>query len=72
MHKPEFVRENKTHKILWEFVMQTDPQISAKKNKVLIFKNLSIVDLAVLKDHRLKIKESEKLNIYLDLTRCGT
>ena len=24
MHKPEFVPENKAHKILWDFVIQTD------------------------------------------------
>ena len=29
MHKPESVLENETHKILWDFQIQTDHPISA-------------------------------------------
>ena len=29
MHNPEYVLKNETHKNLWDFEIQTDPQISA-------------------------------------------
>ena len=35
MHKPEFVLINKTHRILWEFVIQTD-LITARKAYVMV------------------------------------
>ena len=39
MHKLEYVRENETHNILWEFEIQTDNSISARKpNLALIYK----------------------------------
>ena len=31
MHKPESVLENETHKILWDFEIQTDPLITARR-----------------------------------------
>ena len=31
MHKPESVLENKIYKILWDFEIQTDHQIPARK-----------------------------------------
>ena len=31
MYKPEFVLENETHKILWDFELQTDHLVSARK-----------------------------------------
>ena len=31
MHKPESVLENVTHKILWDFEVQTDPKIQVRK-----------------------------------------
>ena len=31
MHNPEFVLENETHKILWDFEVQTDHKISARQ-----------------------------------------
>ena len=31
MQKPGFVPENETHKIFWDFAIQTDHQISAKR-----------------------------------------
>ena len=31
MHKPESVLENKTHKLLWDFEIQTDHLISARQ-----------------------------------------
>ena len=63
MHNPESVLENKTHKLLWDFKVQTDHLISArhsdsqqKKKK----KNCRIENFAVPADHRVKLKENEK------------
>ena len=73
MNKPESVQKNDTHKILWGFEMQTDRQIPARRpDPVLIKKKYStchLVDFAIPVDQRLKIKESENINKYLDLTR---
>ena len=39
MHKPESILENKTHKILWDFEIQTDHAIPARRlDQVLINK----------------------------------
>ena len=38
MHKPESVVENKTHKILWNFEIQTDHQIPARRPDLVINK----------------------------------
>ena len=71
MHKPKSVPENKMHKILWNFEMQTDHLIPARiPNLVMIKKrNFLVRDFAVPADHRLKIKENEKKDNYIDLTR---
>ena len=74
MHNPAPVLEYDTHKLLWDFGIHTDHQISARrpdfiiinKKKKRIFK---IVDFAVLADHRIKLKECEKKDKYLDLPR---
>ena len=40
MHKPESVRENETHQILWYFEIQTDPLITVRRpDKEIIIKN---------------------------------
>ena len=37
MHKPEFIFENETHKILWDFEIKTDPLILVRRlDKVII------------------------------------
>ena len=36
MYYPEFVHENETHKILWDFEMQTDHLISARRPYLVI------------------------------------
>ena len=38
MHNPESVLENETHKILWDFEIQTDYQISARQPDQIIKK----------------------------------
>ena len=73
MHNPESFLENKTPKLLWDFGIQTDYLISARQPDLVIInmkkKTCRIVDFVVPADHRVKLKESEKKNKYLDLAR---
>ena len=72
MHNPAPVQENDSHKLIWDFDIQTDHLISAWKpdhiiiNKKIIFK---IIDFAVPAVHRIKLKECEKRDKYLNLVR---
>ena len=63
------VLENGTHKLLWDFDIQTDHLISAKRPELTIINKKKIVDFAVPADHRIKLKENEKRDKYLDLAR---
>ena len=69
IHNPASVPENDTHKLLWDFDIQTDHQISAGKADIIKInkKNCKIVAFAVPADHRIKLKECEKKDKYLDL-----
>ena len=71
MHNPAPVLENDTHKLLWDFNIQTDHIIPARKPDLIIInkkkKICKIVDFAVPADHRINLKESEKEDKYLDL-----
>ena len=73
MHNLESVLENETHKLFWDFQIQMDYLISARRpDLVIINKKMStcrIVDFAVPADHRVKLKESKKKDKYLDLAR---
>ena len=78
MHSPASVLENDTHKLLWDFDIQTDHLISARRPDLIIINNnnnnnkkriCKIVDFAVSADHRIKLKECEKTDKYLDLAR---
>ena len=73
MHSPAPVLENDTHKLLWDFDIQTDHFISARRPDLIIInekkKICKIVDFAVSADHRIKLKECEKRDKYLDLAR---
>ena len=72
MHNTAPVLENYTHKLLWDFDIQTDHLISARRPDLIIInkkkkkKICKTVDFAVPADHRIKLKECEK---YLDLPR---
>ena len=68
MHIPAPVLEKDTHKLQWDFDIQTYHLISAKRPEFMII-NKKIVDVAVPADHRKKLKEYEKKNKYLDLVR---
>ena len=74
------VLENGTHIIFWDFEIKTNYLIPVKKNKkTKPSSNLKKekektrtcrqVDFDVPVDQRLKIKESDKINKYLDLAR---
>ena len=78
MHNPESVLENVTHRLLWDFDIQTDHIISARRLNQVILNNKNkrrkkkkrtcwIVDFAVPYDHKVKLKEGEKRDKYLDL-----
>ena len=60
MHNLAPVLENNTQKHLWDFY------ISARRPKK---RTCKIVDFAVSVDHRMKLKECEKKDKYLDLAR---
>ena len=55
MHKPAPVLENDTHKLQWNFNIQMDHLISAKRPDIIIIKKKKriwkIVDFAVPADH---------------------
>ena len=71
MHNPAPVLENNTHKLLWDFDIHTGPLISARRPDLIIIKKkkrtCKIVDFAVPADHRIKLKESEKKDKYLEI-----
>ena len=72
-HNPAPVLEDDSHKLLWDFNIQTDHLISARRSDLIIInkkkKICKIVDFAVPADHRIKLKECEKRDKYLDLAR---
>ena len=73
MHNPAPVLENNTHKLLWDFDLHTDRLISARRPDLIIInrkmRTCKIVDYAVPADHRVKLKENEKKDKYLDFAR---
>ena len=71
MHKPAPVLENDTHKLLWDFNIQTDHLIPVRRPDLINKKKRTckIVDFADPADHRVKLKECEKKDKYLGLAR---
>ena len=77
MHNPVPVLGNATHKLLGDFYIETDHLIPARRPDLIIIKKkkkkrertCKIVDFAVPADHRIKLKEFEKKDKYLDLAR---
>ena len=72
MHNPASVLENDTHKLRWDFDIQTDHLISARRRDLININKkkriCKIVDFAVPADHRIKLKECEK-DKYLNFAR---
>ena len=75
MQNPAPVLENDTHKLLLDFDIQTDHLISARRPDLIIInkkkkkKICKIVNFTVPADYRIKLKECEKREKYLDLAR---
>ena len=74
MHNPAPVQENDTHKLLCDFYIHTDHLNSARRpDQIIINKKkkriCKIIVFAVPADHRIKRKECEKKDKYLDLAR---
>ena len=73
MQNPAPVLENDSHKLLWDFNIQTDHLIPARRPGLIIINKreriCKIVDFAFPADHRINLKESEKKDKYLDLAR---
>ena len=75
MYNPAPVLENDSHKLLWDFNIQTDHLIPAGRPDLIIINKKKkkrigkIVDFAVPADHRINLKESEKKDKYFDLAR---
>ena len=65
MHNPESNLENETHKTLWDFEIQTNHLISARRPDLVIVnkkkRTSRIMDLAIPAVNRVKQKESEKV-----------
>ena len=73
MHNPAPVLENDSHKLLWDFNIQTDHLNPARRPDLIIINKrkriCKIVEFAVPVDHRVNLKESEKKDKYLNLAR---
>ena len=74
MHKLESFQENKMLEILWDFETQTEHLIQKGRPDLVIMNKEKItwdmVDISVPEDHsRVKIKESEKRDKYVDLAK---
>ena len=73
MHNPAPILENNSHKLLWDFNIQTDHLIPARRPDLIIINKkkriCKIVDFAIPANHRINLKEIEKKDKYLDLAR---
>ena len=69
-----YTKINDTYKLLWDFNIQTDHLIAARRPDLIIInkkkkRTCKIVDFAAPADHRINLKESEKKDKYLDVAR---
>ena len=73
MHNPAPVIGNYTHKLLWDFDIHRYHLISDWEPDLILInekkKICKIVDFADSADHRIKLKECEKRDKYLDIVR---
>ena len=69
MYKPESVLENTMHKIHWEYEIQIDHLISARRPGFVIVNKKKRIWRILDFDHKVKIKEIKRRDKYLDLTR---
>ena len=73
MHNPAPVLGNNTQKLLWDFDIHTDHQISARRPDLIMINKKKricrIVDFTVPVDHRVKLKKCEERDKYFDLAK---
>ena len=71
MHKSEPGLDNETHKIFWNFKIQTNHLIPARRPDLLLINKEKwtsrLVDFTFLANYRVKIKESEKIDKNLEI-----
>ena len=69
-HNPISVLENETHKLAWDFEIQTDHLISARRPDLVTInkrkRTCRIGNFVVPAEHRVKLKESKKKEKYQD------
>ena len=69
----ESVLEHEDYKILWDFSIQTDHVIEARRPDLVIVdkkeRSCKIIDFAVTGDSRIDEKEKDKIEKYQDLGR---
>ena len=72
-HEPESVLENEDYKILWDFSIQTDHVIEARRPDLVVVdkkeRSCKIIDFAVPEDSRIEEKEKDKIEKYQDFGR---
>ena len=72
-HELESVLENEDYKILWDFSIQTDHVIEARRPDLVVVdkkeRSCNILDFAVPGDSRIEEKEKDKIEKYQDLGR---
>ena len=72
-HEPESVLENEDYKIFWDFNIQTDHVIEARKPDLSVVdkkdRSCKIIHFAVPGDSRIEEKEKDKIEKYQDLGR---
>lgn len=70
-HQPQSVTENEKVKLLWNFEIQTDRRIQARRPDIVLIdktkKKATIIDIAVPDDRNINNKEKEKITKYQDL-----
>ena len=72
-HQPERVIENEQVKLLWDFTIQTDNTIQARRPDLVIINKIEktshIIDVAIPGYERVLAKETEKIEKYDELRR---
>ena len=72
-HEPESVLENEDYKILWDFSIQTDHVIEARRPDLVVVdkkgRSCKIIDFAVPGDSWIEEKEKDKIEKYQELGR---
>jgi len=70
-HRAEAVTENEKVKVLWDFNIQTDKLIEARRPDIVLVnketKECQIIDIAIPGDTRVEKKEEEKIDKYHEL-----